>query len=112
MLTTHLTEVLKDNMADLLSYAETQKLLDEIGREQKKLVEDLIPAQITIGGLQRVLQTLLGERVSIRDLPTILEGIARPRLHPQHHGHHRACARPAGPPALRTPTPTRPASSR
>ena len=74
VLTTHLTEVIKDNMADLLSYAETQKLLDELGRESQKLVADLIPAQITMGGLQRVLQDLLAERVSIRDLPTILEG--------------------------------------
>jgi flagellar biosynthesis protein FlhA len=76
VLTTHLTEVLKSHMAELLSYAETKKLLDELPAEHKKLVEDLIPAQISITGIQRVLQTLLSERVSIRDLPTILEGIA------------------------------------
>jgi flagellar biosynthesis protein FlhA len=76
VITTHLTEVIKDNMPDLLSYAETQKLLDEIGRESQKLVADVIPAQITMGGLQRVLQNLLGERVSIRDLSTILEGVS------------------------------------
>ena len=76
VLTTHLTEVLKDNMADLLSYAETQKLLDDLPKEQQKLVADLVPAQITVGAVQRVLQNLLGERVSIRDLPTILEGIS------------------------------------
>ena len=76
VLTTHLTEVLKDNMAELLSYAETKKLLDDLPADQKKLVEDLIPSQITITGVQRVLQSLLSERVSIRDLPTILEGIA------------------------------------
>ncbi|MGD0189491.1 MAG: flagellar biosynthesis protein FlhA [Rhizomicrobium sp.] len=76
VLTTHLTEVLKSHMAELLSYAETKKLLDELPAEHKKLVEDIIPAQISINGVQRVLQTLLGERVSIRDLPTILEGIA------------------------------------
>ncbi len=75
VLTTHLTEVVRENMAELLSYAETQKLLDELPREQQKLVADLIPSQITVGGVQRVLQSLLGERVSIRDLPTILEGI-------------------------------------
>ena len=75
VLTTHLTEVVRDTMAELLSYAETQKLLDELPREQHKLVADLIPAQITAGGVQRVLQALLTERVSIRDLPTILEGI-------------------------------------
>jgi flagellar biosynthesis protein FlhA len=75
VLTTHLTEVVRENMEELLSYAETQKLLDEMPREQQKLVADLIPSQITAGGVQRVLQNLLGERVSIRDLPTILEGI-------------------------------------
>jgi flagellar biosynthesis protein FlhA len=75
VLTTHLTEVVRENMAELLSYAETQKLLDELPREQQKLVADLIPSQITAGGVQRVLQSLLAERVSIRDLATILEGI-------------------------------------
>ncbi len=76
VLTTHLTELLKENMAELLSYAETKKLLDDLAPEHKKLVEDLVPSQITITGVQRVLQSLLAERVSIRDLPTILEGIA------------------------------------
>ncbi len=76
VLTTHLTEVLKDNMAELLSYAETKKLLDDLPADQKKLVDDLIPSQINVTGVQRVLQSLLSERISIRDLPTILEGIA------------------------------------
>ncbi|GAA0549475.1 flagellar biosynthesis protein FlhA [Rhizomicrobium palustre] len=76
VLTTHLTEVLKTHMAELLSYAETKKLLDDLPAEHKKLVEELIPSQISVTGVQRVLQTLLGERISIRDLPAILEGIA------------------------------------
>jgi flagellar biosynthesis protein FlhA len=76
VVTTHLTEVIKDNMSELLSHAETQKLLDELDKEQQKLVAELIPSQITVGGLQRALQNLLSERVSIRDLPTILEGVA------------------------------------
>jgi flagellar biosynthesis protein FlhA len=76
VVTTHLTEVIKDNMAELLSYAETKKLLDELEEGQRKLVEDLVPNQIAIGGIQRVLQNLLSERISIRDLPTILEGVA------------------------------------
>ena len=76
VITTHLTEVVKDNMAELLSFAETQKLLDELDRDHQKLVADVIPGQIQIGGLQRVLQNLLNERVSIRDLPTILEGVS------------------------------------
>lgn len=76
VLTTHLTEVIKSNMAELLSYVETKKLLDELPAEQKKLVEEIVPSQITVTGIQRVLQALLNERISIRDLPTILEGIA------------------------------------
>ncbi|MCP5411613.1 MAG: flagellar biosynthesis protein FlhA [Alphaproteobacteria bacterium] len=76
VLTTHLTEVLKSHMAELLSFAETKKLLDDLPPENKKLVEEIVPSQISVTGVQRVLQTLLGERVSIRDLPAILEGIA------------------------------------
>lgn len=76
VITTHITEIVKDNMSDLLSYAETQKLLDELPPEYQKLVGDIIPAQISVGSLQRILQNLVAERVSVRDLPTILEGIA------------------------------------
>ncbi|HEY9217056.1 MAG TPA: flagellar biosynthesis protein FlhA [Phenylobacterium sp.] len=81
VLTTHLTEILKDNMADLLSYAEVQKLLKELPESQKKLVEDLIPNTVTTTTLQRVLQALLRERVSIRDLPAILEGMGEAAPH-------------------------------
>jgi flagellar biosynthesis protein FlhA len=76
VLSTHLTELLKNNMSDLLSYGEVQKLLKELPKEQGELVKDIVPSQITISGIQRVLQLLLGERISIRDLSTILEGIA------------------------------------
>jgi len=76
VLTTHLTEILKDNMADLLSYGEVQKLLKELGGEQKKLVDELVPSVVSVTTIQRVLQALLRERVSIRDLGTLLEGIA------------------------------------
>lgn len=76
VITTHLTEVIRSNMSDLLSYAETQKLLADLSNEHQKLLTDIVPGQITASGIQRVLQTLLSERVSIRDLPTILEGIA------------------------------------
>ncbi len=76
VITTHLTEVVKDNMADLLSYTETQKLLDELSDAHQKMISDLVPSQITIGSLQRVLQNLLAERISIRDLPAIIEAVA------------------------------------
>jgi flagellar biosynthesis protein FlhA len=75
VLITHLTELVRGQLDELLSYSETQKLLDGMAKEHQKLVSDLIPSQITVGGVQRVLQGLLAERVSIRDLPTILEGI-------------------------------------
>ena len=81
VLTTHLTEILKENMADLLTYAEVQKLLKELGTEEKKLVEELIPSVVTVTTLQRVLQTLLREKVSIRDLGAILEGLAEAAPH-------------------------------
>jgi flagellar biosynthesis protein FlhA len=80
VLTTHLTELVKQSMPELLSFAETQKLLDDLPREHQKLLAELIPSQISVGGVQRVLQALLAERISVRDLPTVLEGI------------HEACA--------------------
>ncbi len=76
VVTTHLTELIRDNMAELLSFSETQKLLDEIQKTHEKLIADVIPNQISVGGVQRVLQGLLRERVSVRDLATILEGIS------------------------------------
>ena len=76
VITTHITEVIKDNMSELLSYAETQKLMDDLPKEHQKLIADIVPQQISTSGIQRVLQHLLAERVSIRDLPTVLEGIA------------------------------------
>jgi flagellar biosynthesis protein FlhA len=76
VISTHLTEVLKANVSDLLSYANVQGMLSNLGKDQQKLVEDIVPQQISVSGILRVLQTLLNERVSIRDLPTILEGIA------------------------------------
>jgi len=76
VISTHLTEVLKSNVADLLSYSNVQTMLNGLSKEQQKLVEDIVPSQISVSGIQRVLQALLNERISIRDLPTILEGIA------------------------------------
>ncbi|TAL03804.1 MAG: flagellar biosynthesis protein FlhA [Rhodospirillaceae bacterium] len=76
VITTHLTEVVRDNMSELLSYTETQKLMAELDKEQQKLVAEIVPAQISVAGIQRVLQNLLNERISVRDLPTILEGIS------------------------------------
>ncbi len=76
VITTHITEIIRENMSELLSYVETQKLLDELDSAHQKLIADLVPNQISVGGVQRVLQNLLSERISIRDLSTILEGIS------------------------------------
>lgn len=73
---THVTEIIKDNMADLLSYTDVQKLVDEVAVNNSKLIADVIPNQFTISVLQRVLQNMLRERVPIRDLITIIESMA------------------------------------
>lgn len=72
---THLAEVVKENMAELFTYADAQRLLTELPQHQQKLVNDLVPGLVTVGHLQRVLQALLAERISVRDLPTILEAV-------------------------------------
>jgi flagellar biosynthesis protein FlhA len=76
VVTTHLTEIVKDNMSELLSYSETQKLLDDLPKGDQKLIADTIPTVISVSSVQRILQNLLGEHISIRDLSTIVEAIA------------------------------------
>jgi flagellar biosynthesis protein FlhA len=76
VVTTHLTEILKANMGELLSHVEVQKLLKELPKEHQDLMKEMVPDRITTTGIQRVLQLLLAERVSIRDLGTILEGVS------------------------------------
>ena len=76
VLATHLTEILREHMPELLSFSAMEQLLAELPEDHKKLLEDISPALISRAGIQRVLQALLKERVTIRDLPTILEAIA------------------------------------
>ena len=76
ILLTHLSEVIRNNLAQLLSYKDMRALLDRLGPEYKRLIEDICPAQISYSGLQAVLKLLLAERVSIRNLHLILEAIA------------------------------------
>lgn len=76
VMATHLTEIIKNNTADLLTYAQVNALLSGLPKEHHKLVEDIVPSMISVLGIQRVLQGLLSERVSVRDLPRILEAIA------------------------------------
>ena len=76
VLTTHFTELVKENMAELLSFGAVKNLIEDLPKAQKSLIDDITPSQITFSGVQRVLQNLLRERVSIRDLGAILEGVA------------------------------------
>ncbi|GMO11206.1 MULTISPECIES: flagellar biosynthesis protein FlhA [unclassified Bradyrhizobium] len=76
VLLTHLSEVLRANLAQLLSYKDMRALLDRLDPEYKRLVEDLCPSQISFSGLLAILKILLAERVSIRNLHLILEAIA------------------------------------
>lgn len=76
VIVTHLTEVIKDNLPELLTRNELEKLLDEIRGQHGNLIDELIPDKLSVGVLQNVLQNLLRERVSVRDLPTILETLS------------------------------------
>jgi len=91
VISTHLTEIIKNNTADLLSFVDVQKLLKDLPKEHQDLIKEIVPTQISTTGIQRVLQLLLAERVSIRDLGAILEAISEvagavrdPRLVTEH----------------------------
>lgn len=73
VLATHLAEVIKQHASDLLTRQETKRLLDRLSEGQPKLVEELVPKLLSLGEVQKVLQQLLREQVSVRDLPTVLE---------------------------------------
>jgi flagellar biosynthesis protein FlhA len=76
VMTTHLTEIIKDHMPELLTFAETKKLIKELPKETQTLLDEVAPAHISWAGIQRILQNLLRERISIRDLGSIAEAIA------------------------------------
>ena len=76
VLATHLTEILRSHADELVGRQETQRLLDALAKDYPKLVEDLVPGQISLGTLVSVLHALLSERVSIRDMRTILESLS------------------------------------
>lgn len=76
ILLTHVSEVIRNNLAQLLSYKDMRGLFDRLEPEYRKLVDDMCPSQISYSGLQAVLKLLLAERVSIRNLHLILEAIA------------------------------------
>ncbi|NGZ29467.1 MAG: flagellar biosynthesis protein FlhA, partial [Magnetococcales bacterium] len=76
VLATHITELVQTYAYEMLGRQEVQHLVDLVAKNQPKLIEELIPHIISLGGIQKVLQGLLRERVSIRDMPTILETLA------------------------------------
>ncbi|MGD9814997.1 MAG: flagellar biosynthesis protein FlhA [Hyphomonadaceae bacterium] len=83
VLATHLTEIIKEHMSELLTFAEVKKLIKDLPKDTQTLLDDVAPAHISWSGVQRVLQNLLKERVSIRDLGAIIEAIAEaaPAMH-------------------------------
>ena len=83
VIATHLNHLLHRHAAEMLGRQEVQKLLDKLGEEQKSLVEDVVPKAITLTALQRILQNLLEEDVSIRDMRTILDTLAEYAPHQQ-----------------------------
>ncbi len=80
---THINHVILSNAAELLGRQETQALLDHIAKDAPKLIEDLVPKQISISVVQRVLQNLLEEGVNIRDMHTIIETLAEQAVRTQ-----------------------------
>lgn len=76
IIATHLTEIVRKNIAELLSRQDVQNLINNIKENNQTLIEELVPKLLSIGDIQKVLQNLLHEGVSIRDLPTICETLA------------------------------------
>ncbi|QGY41011.1 flagellar biosynthesis protein FlhA [Pseudodesulfovibrio cashew] len=76
VIATHLTEVFRRNLHEFLGRQETQELLDNLAKRAPKAVESLVPSVLSLGGCQKVLQALVQENVSIRDLLTIVETLA------------------------------------
>jgi flagellar biosynthesis protein FlhA len=81
---THLNHLILSHAAELLGRQEAQQLLDHLGKEMPKLVEDLVPKTIALGTLQKVLQNLLEEGVHIRDMRTIVETVAEHAIRTQN----------------------------
>ncbi len=70
---THITELVRAHSWELLTRTETQKMMDNVSRTYPKMVEELVPANLTLGAVQRVLQNLLREKVPIKDIMSIFE---------------------------------------
>jgi flagellar biosynthesis protein FlhA len=89
VITTHLSEIIRQHAPSIISRQDVQALLDGVKAEHPALVGELVPELLSIGEVQKVLQHLLAERISIRDLVTILEALAdtaRSTRDPDHLG--------------------------
>jgi flagellar biosynthesis protein FlhA len=84
VITTHITELVRANLHELLGRQETQSLIDNLAKTYPKVVEELIPTMLTLGQVQQVLVYLLREQISIRDLRTVLETLADWAPHVKH----------------------------
>ncbi len=73
---THFTEVIKKHSCELFSRQDAKRVLDRVGQDQPKLIEDLVPKQLTLASVQKIFQNLLRERVAIKDAETILEAMS------------------------------------
>jgi flagellar biosynthesis protein FlhA len=92
---THLNHLINSHAADLLGRQEVQQLLDHVGKEAPKLIEDLVPKLISLATLQKVLQNLLSEGVHIRDMRTIIETLSEHAARVQDAGELTAIVRVA-----------------
>ncbi|MEM9028685.1 MAG: flagellar biosynthesis protein FlhA, partial [Pseudomonadota bacterium] len=87
VLLTHLSEVIRSSLSQLLSYRDMQHLLQGLPPEYQKLLDEIVPANISLSGIQAVLKMLLAERVSIRNLSLILEAVAEIAPHVRRAEH-------------------------
>ena len=95
VITTHLTEVIKQRAYEFLTRNDLQKILDQVSLTDPKLVEELVPTILNLGQVQRVLQHLLKEQVSIRDMATILETLSEYAVHSKDAEFLSECCRQA-----------------
>jgi flagellar biosynthesis protein FlhA len=84
VIVTHLTELIRSNMHEMLGRQDTQHLLDTIAKDHPKVVEELVPGLLSLGQVQQVIQHLLREQLSIRDFRTVLETLADWAPHVKH----------------------------
>ena len=91
---THLNTLLRNNASELLSHDETQQLLDKVAERSPKLVEDLVPEKLSLATITKVLQNILDESVSVRDMRTIIEVLSTESAKTQDVDELTAAVRP------------------